>query len=167
MPVRSRMALVALLAVAALASTASASTAARTCRAAQLKGSEYSENGAAGTILLSFSLKNTGAACTMNGYASLILMAGVNPLTTNVVHGDLPVPTPRAKPVRLLHGGYATILVAYSDVVVNNEKRCPDSDAFLVRTPGQTNWLRVAAGATACGGGTVRESPVIAGRHKT
>jgi hypothetical protein len=53
--------------------------------------------------------------------------------------------------------------VAYSDVPSGSERRCPRSDALLVRPPGQVNWLRVAAPATACSAGTLRESPVLSG----
>ncbi len=156
---------IAAAAVSLLASGSATGSASPQCRASQLQGKLLDSSGAAGTIVLSVTLTNTGTRCTMRGYAGLILMHGVNPLTTNVLHGGLPILAQKPKSVLLAHGGAATILVAYSDVTTAGETRCPSSDAVLVRPPGQTNWLRAVAPAQACAHGTLRESPVLAGRR--
>src|SRR5436305_4098509 len=64
--VRSRLVLpvLVLAAVAALAAPASAGGSAPACRASQLHGKQFDENGAAGTILLSITLTNKGKYCS-------------------------------------------------------------------------------------------------------
>jgi hypothetical protein len=166
MTVRSRI-LVALAVVAALgAGTASAGGAAPTCKARQLHGKLLDSSGAAGTIVLSVTLTNTGAYCSLDGYAHLRLMANARtPLPTRVLHGGLAILDQKPKRVLLAHGGAATIWIAYSDVPTGYETRCPTSPEILVAPPGDATWIAVLARTKACNRGTLRESPVMLGRR--
>jgi len=163
--VRSRVTILTATILAAATVSASSHASPPTCRAAQLQGRLSGSNGAAGTIILYVTLTNGGTTCAMKGYPGLILMHGVNPLTTRVAHGGLSLLSQKPRLVLLAHGGAATFLVGYSDVVTGDEQSCPSSDAMLVRPPSQTNWIRVAARVQACSRGTLRESPVLPGRH--
>jgi Domain of unknown function (DUF4232) len=169
--VRRAVTVFALASVAAvlLASASAGRTSATACRAAHLRGHLAGTSGAAGTIVLAIELTNTGAACTMKGYAALALFASpLRPLPTHVVHGGLAILNQKPKLVRLAHNGVATILVAYSDVPTGHESRCPKSASILVKPPGRTllSAVTVKAPAQACDRGTLRESPVLAGRRK-
>jgi len=167
MAVRRKVLVLALAATAVLASTASASGTPKACQASQLKGKQYGSNGAAGTILVSITFTNTGAACSMKGYARLQLMAGARrPLPTHVYHSGVPLISGKPKLVVLKHGGVATIVIAFSDVTVGNETKCETASEVLVKTPGENTWIGVVAPISACGHGSLRESPVLAGRHK-
>jgi Protein of unknown function (DUF4232) len=162
-----RLVAVALVLAAAVAVTTSAAGTASACRAAHLRGHLYDENGAAGTILLSVTLTNKGAACTLKGYARLQLMASARrTLPTHVVHGGLQLLNQKPKTVRLAHNGAATILIAYSDVVHQGETRCPSGTEILVRVPGDLTWIPVLAGTSACAHGALEESPILSGKRK-
>ena len=158
------MLVVALAAAAAVTTSAAGSRPA--CRAAQLRGHLLNSSGAAGTILLSVTLTNQGSTCTLKGYTRLQLMAGARrPLPTHVVHGGLAILSQRPRTVVLRHGGVATVLIAYGDVPTGYEV-CPTATEILVRVPADQTWLGVLARTTACNHGTLRESPVLAGRRR-
>lgn len=124
-------------------------------------------SGAAGTIVLSLQLTNKGPACTLKGYARLQLMASARrALQTHVVHGGLAILNQRPRVVRLAHGGVTSFLVAYSDVPTGYATRCPTGTEILVRVPGDQTWLPVLAKTHACGNGTLRESPFLAGSRR-
>ncbi len=101
----------------------------------------------------------------MKGYTGLQLVGATKGLPTHVLHGGAPAISPRPSLVRLAHGGAATVLVAYGDVPVGNEGRCPPATTILVRPPGDVHWVSVEASVQACRHGTLRESPVVAGRR--
>ena len=153
---------------AALLATSSAGrTPAAACRAAHLRGHLAGSSGAAGTIVLSIQLLNKGDACRLKGYARLRLMASARrPLQTRVKHGGLAILNWKPKLVRLEHGGAATFFVAYSDVPMGNQTKCPRGTEILVRIPGDPTWIPVLAKTTACGNGILRESPFISGARK-
>ena len=92
-------------------------------------------------------------------------MGATKALPTRVLHGGAPAISPRTSLVRLAHGASATILVAYGDVPVGNERRCPTATTLLVRPPGDVHWVSAEASVQACRHGTLRESPVVAGRR--
>jgi hypothetical protein len=162
--VRSRVAAL-VAAIVAAAAVSSAQGGVPVCHAGQLRGRVLGSTGAAGTIVLSVTLTNRGSSCTMTGYTGLRLVSGTHSLPTRVLHGGPAVLTSRPLPVRLGDGGRATVLIAYSDVPTGTERRCPTSTAVLVRPPGDLHWLRVNARVQACNHGTLRESPVLAGRR--
>jgi hypothetical protein len=165
--VRSRILVLTVAVAAVLASTATASGSVKACQASQLRGHLYGSNGAAGTIIISITLTNKGSTCSMKGYARLQLMAGARrPLPTHVSHGGVPLISGKPKLVVLKHGGAASIVIAYGDVVVGNETKCETASEVLIKTPGENTWLGVVAPISACGHGGLRETPVLAGKHK-
>jgi Domain of unknown function (DUF4232) len=165
--VRSRLAVLVVALAAAAAGTTSAAGSTPLCRAAQLRGHLLGSSGAAGTILLSVTLTNQGATCTLTGYTRLQLMAGARrPLATHVVHGGLAILSQRPGTVVLRHGGAATVLIAYGDVPTGYERRRPTGTEILFRVPADQTWIGVPARTTACSHGTLRESPVLAGRRR-
>ena len=155
--------LAAAVAAAVVVSAPAAGGAAPVCRASQLRGHLLGTSGAAGTIVLSITLRNRAGPCSLKGYADLRLRKGNHLLPTHVLHGGLPVLGQKPVRVLLARGGAATVLVAYSDVPTGYETSCPESTALLVKPPGQAHWLTVAARAQACNRGTLRESPVLLG----
>jgi uncharacterized protein DUF4232 len=164
--VRSRLAVLVVALAAAAAVTTSAAGSTPTCRAAQLRGHLLNSSGAAGTIVLSVTLTNRGATCTLKGYTRLQLMAGARrPLATRVVHGGLAVLSQRPHTVVLRQGATATVLIAYGDVPTGYE-RCPTGTEILLRVPADQTWIGVLARTTACNHGTLRESPLLAGRRR-
>lgn len=140
--------------------------AAPTCAASQLKGKLLDSQGAAGTILFSVTLKNTGAMCSLKGYPALRIKRAHALLPTHVVHGGVAMLNSTPKRVALTHLGRASVLIAYSDVPVGSETTCPSGTAIRMRPPGASGWLTIKVPTTACGHGTLHESPVLAGvRH--
>jgi Domain of unknown function (DUF4232) len=167
MRVRRGVTVFALTSVAAvlLASASAGRTSAPACRGGQLNGRVFDSNGAAGTIVLSVTLTNTGSVCSMRGYPALVLMNGNAFLPTRVRHGGLPILDQKPRLVVLPDRGVATVLIAYSDVQSGTESRCRASRAILVAPPGRLFGVTVAARAQACRHGTLHESPVLAGRR--
>ncbi len=147
---------------------ASSEASAPACRASQLRGKLLDSSGAAGTILFSVTLRNTGAACALKGYTRLRLKRARVLLPTRVVHGGLAVLNSTPKLVKLKHLGRASVLVSYGDVPVGNESSCPHGTVLRLRPPGLRGWLAVRVSTYACARGTLHESPVLAGvRHTT
>lgn len=162
---RSRVAALVAVLAATTAATTSAAGSPPACHAAQLRGRLYNSTGAAGTIVLSVTLTNKGAACTMKGYTGLLLMAGARrPLPTRVVHGGLAILSRKPKLVLVAHHGVASVLVGYSDVPHGSE-HCPTGTEILFRVPGDATWIPVLARTSACAHGTLEESPILAGKH--
>ena len=157
------------VAVAVAAASASAAGSVASCRGARLRGHLYDQNGAAGTLVLSITLTNTGSTCSVKGYTQLQLMASARrKLTTHVVHDGLSILNLHQKPktVVLGHDGVASILIAYSDVPHQGETKCPSGTEILVRVPGDMTWIPVPAPTSACAHGTLAESPLLAGKRK-
>ena len=144
-------------------------TIAPTCTASQLTGKMLDSQGAAGTILFSITLKNTGAACSLKGYPALKIKRADALLPTHVVHGgSLAMLNSTPSRVLMKHRGRASVLVSYGDVPVGSETSCPRGDALRLRPPGAVDWLTVAVTTQACSRGTLHESPILAGvRHAT
>lgn len=159
--------LVAVAATALVTQTAVSSRAgAPNCTASQLKGKLLDSQGAAGTILFSVTLKNSGEGCSFKGYPSLRLKGAHGLLRTHVVHGGLAVLNSTPKRVKLKHLGHASVLISYGDVPVGNERSCPHGTALRLRPPGASDWLTARVSTYACGRGTLHVSPVLAGiRH--
>lgn len=138
-----------------------------TCRASQLHGKRLDSNGAAGTILFSVTLRNNGAACTLKGYPALRIKGAHGLLPTHVVHGGLAVLNDKPKLVRIAHNGKASVLISYGDVPVGSETTCQAGKAIRLRPPKAKGWLTIKVATTACGHGTLHESPVLAGVHSS
>jgi hypothetical protein len=150
-------------AVLTVETAAGSQTSAPVCQASQLHGKRLDSNGAAGTILFSLTLRNSGTACTLKGYPYLRIKGAHGLLPTHVVHGGIAVLNEKPKLVRIAHNGKASVLISYGDVPVGSETTCPTGKAIRLRPPGASDWLTVKASTTACGRGTLHESPVLAG----
>lgn len=145
----------------------SSRAAAPVCTGSQLKGKLLDSNGAAGTILFSVTLRNTGVACTLKGYPALGIANAKGLLATNVVHGGLALLNSKPKLVNLAHLGKASVLISFGDVPVGGETSCPVGNTVILRPPGAWDWLTIRVETEACGHGTLHESPVLAGVHSS
>jgi hypothetical protein len=150
-------------AVLTVEAAAGSQTSTHACRASQLHGKRLDSNGAAGTILFSVTLRNSGAACTLKGYPSLRIKGAHKLLLTHVVHGGLAVLNEKPKLVKIAHNGKASVLISYGDVPVGSETTCPAGKALRLRPPKAKGWLTIKVTTTACGHGTLHTSPVLAG----
>lgn len=158
------------LATTAAATVAATAWAGRTtwpyCGGVVLKGSFGESSGAAGTIIVTAILRNTGAkTCSVRGYPALqLLAANGKPLPTRVTHGGL---APLDRPVQtvvLRPGKSATVRISYSDVIRGSEARCPTARTLLVKPIGAGTAVRIGSAAIgACDHGHLRESPLLAG----
>ncbi len=151
--------------LAGLATAGAGSVEARTsgtCTASQLRARVLDSTGAVGTIAVSITLTNAGAACTLHGYAGLQLRDARGALATTVVHGVLGflIKTPRT--VRLAAGGKATLLIAYNHVP-SGTKPCPMATKLLIRPPGGSGWVGLSLRLDPCRNGTILEAPILAG----
>jgi hypothetical protein len=148
----------------AAAAAGGASAAAGPCAAGNLTGKVRQASGAAGTIALSIAFRNTSnAPCTLRGYPRLKLRNAVRQLPTRTYHGGLAILERPVRTVTLSPGKTASLLLAYSDVQVAGETRCPRStELVLILGHGQGR-LHVEARIGACNHGTLRISPFLAG----
>jgi Protein of unknown function (DUF4232) len=160
--------LVASMATVLTVGTANASQASTpTCLASQLHGKRLDSSGAAGTVLFGVTLQNSGATCTLKGYSSLRLKGADGLLPTHVIHGGISVLNDKPKLVKIAHNGKASVLISYGDVPVGSETTCPAGKAIRLRPPNATGWLTIKVATTACGRGTLHESPVLSGVRST
>jgi hypothetical protein len=145
-------------------SSAGATTPAR-CKLGDLKVAVAGTNGAAGHIQVEVSMRNhSSAACSLEGYPGMLLLAGTNPLHTDVVRGSsVVVPPIRVRLVVLQPGARAAYVFGYSDVPTGNQS-CPNSTALEVTPPNAFAHATISLNATACGG-VLTTSPVFLGLH--
>ena len=150
--------------------TSTAATTAGTDTCGTITATVGQTQGAAGTVTGTINLVDTGGTvCTMEGYPSLAMFgSGGAPIPTNVVDG-LTVNFSSAA-----NGQPASITVSpdqgadftyqYSDVPTGSETSCPSSVTVSFRPPGSsTSTAPIPLVFDACGGGTVRVSPVYMG----
>jgi Domain of unknown function (DUF4232) len=146
------------------------SAAVPTCLASQLSIEPHQGGGAAGTISLTISMRNTSAtACTLQGYPGMQLLNSQGAMIpTNVVRGSFTgsAPAPASQPpslITLAPGFSATFWLQYEDVPVGNETTCPASTKAQITPPNDTAPALVPLVISPCNGGTVHVSPVYAG----
>ncbi len=140
-----------------------------TCLASQLSIEPHQGGAAAGTIVLSVSMRNASAtACTLQGYPGMQLLgAQGTPIPTNVVRGGFSGSVPAAVSqapslVTLAPGFTASFWLQYEDVPVGGETSCPSSAKAQITPPNDTSPALVALAISPCNGGTVHVSPVLA-----
>lgn len=138
-----------------------------TCLASQLSIEPHQGGGAAGTISLTISMRNTSAtACTLEGYPGMqLLNSQGTTIPTNVVRGTFTgnAPSAASQPpslVTLAPGFSATFWLQYEDVPVGNETTCPASTKAQITPPNDTAPALVPLDISPCNGGTVHVSPV-------
>jgi hypothetical protein len=153
----------------ATTTTAANSASAPTCLASQLSIGPHQGGGAAGTIVLTISMRNASAtACTLQGYPGMQLLgAQGTPMPTNVVRGGFSGSVPAAVSqapslVTLAPGFTASFWLQYEDVPVGGETSCPTSAKAQITPPNDTTPALVALAISPCNGGTVHVSPVLA-----
>lgn len=134
------------------------------CTASDLTPTYLGSNGAAGTIVLGFALKNTGSAdCHTYGWPGVeFLSASGQALATNATRttGDVVGSTP-ASVLTLEPGQEASFRMVASDIAVGGGN-CPTASALQIIAPDDTATMKVSVpGIAACGKATV--SPMMAG----
>ncbi len=134
------------------------------CNSTDLTPSFLGSNGAAGTIVLGFALKNTGSSsCQTYGWPGVqFLSASGAALATNATRttADVVGSTP-ANLVSLSPGQEASFRIVASDVGPGGAS-CPTASALQIYAPNDTATMKVALpGIAACGSATV--SPMLPG----
>jgi hypothetical protein len=134
------------------------------CTASDLTPAYLGSNGAAGTIVLGFALKNTGSTtCHTYGWPGVaFLSSGGAQLPTNATRtsGDVVGSTPAAV-LALAPGQEASFRMVASDMATGGGS-CPTASALQIIAPNDTATMRVTVpGISACGKATV--SPMMPG----
>lgn len=134
------------------------------CERRQLSLAPPSSNGAAGSVGLRFTFRNTSAtACHLFGFPGIRLLSHGRALPTTVIRGTSNVvPFEPENRVTLAPGGRASFFAGYSDVPTGSQ-RCPTSTGANVWAPNDFRSIHVRFPAQACGG-RVTVSPVVPGR---
>jgi hypothetical protein len=134
------------------------------CDRRQLSLAPPSSNGAAGSVGLRFTFRNTSAtACHLFGFPGIRLLSHGRALPTTVIRGTSNVvPFEPENTVTLAPGGRASFFAGYSDVPTGSQK-CPTSTGADVWAPNDFRSIHVRFPAQACGG-RVTVSPVVPGR---
>ena len=134
------------------------------CDRRQLSLAPPSSNGAAGSVGLRFTFRNTSAtACHLFGFPGIRLLSHGRALPTTVIRGTSNVvPFEPENRVTLAPGGRASFFAGYSDVPTGSQK-CPASTGANVWAPNDFHSIHVRFPAQACGG-RVTVSPVVPGR---
>ena len=139
--------------------------AASRCTVGHLSIFQSAASGAAGSIQTTISMRNTGpAACTLQGYPGMALLAGGSVIHTDVVRGSsVAVPPIVVRLVTLAPGAIASYVFGYSDVPTGGQT-CPPSDMLEVTPPNAFGHATISFQATACGG-VLTTSPVFPGKR--
>ena len=134
------------------------------CERRQLSLAPPSSNGAAGSVGLRFTFRNTSAtACHLFGFPGIRLLSHGRALPTTVIRGTSNVvPFEPENRVTLAPGGRASFFAGYSDVPTGSQ-RCPTSTGADVWAPNDFRSIHVRFPAQACGG-RVTVSPVVPGK---
>ncbi|WP_276962791.1 DUF4232 domain-containing protein [Ferrimicrobium acidiphilum] len=125
------------------------------CRSANLVAHMVSTQGAAGSIIRTYTLVNTGSSsCTLYGYPGLQLLgASGQKLPTEVLR------TPAAEAtVKLAHDASAAFSLKYADSTGYGSESCPSSASLEITPPNAYHSLTVtgAAGVIDAFGGTTQ-----------
>lgn len=134
------------------------------CSASDLAASYLGSNGAAGTIVLGFALKNIGSGpCHTYGWPGVEFLSSAGaPLPTGATRttGDVVGSTP-ANVLTLTPGQEASFRMVTSDMGPGGAA-CPTASSLQIYAPDDTNTLKVSLpGVAACGQATV--SPMMPG----
>ena len=134
------------------------------CTASDLTPSYLGSNGAAGTIVLGFALKNTGSrSCHTYGWPGVQFLSSSDaalPTGATRTTGDVVGSTP-ANLLTLAPGQESSFRMVVSDMGPNGSN-CPTASALQIYAPDDTVKMKVAlSGVAACGKGTL--SPMLPG----
>ncbi len=128
------------------------------CTASDLTPSYLGSNGAAGTIVLGFALKNTGTStCRTYGWPGVEFLSssgGALPTGATRTSGDVVGSTP-AVVLTLTPGDTASFRIVTSDMGPGGAA-CPTASALQIYAPNDTATMKVSVpGIAACGKATV------------
>lgn len=134
------------------------------CTASDLTPSFLGSNGAAGTIVLGFALKNTGSAtCHTYGWPGVEFLSSSGaalPTHATRTTGDVVGSTPAGE-LTLAPGDEVSFRMVTSDMGPNGSA-CPTASALQIIAPDDTATMKVAlSGVAACGKATL--SPLMPG----
>ena len=134
------------------------------CSASDLTPSFLGSNGAAGTIVLGFALKNTGtSSCHTYGWPGVEFLSSSGaelPTGSTRTSGDVVGSTP-ANPLTLAPGEEASFRMVTSDMGPGGSG-CPTASALQIFAPNDTVKMKVSlSGVAACGKTTL--SPMLPG----
>lgn len=135
------------------------------CAASALAMSVEGTEGAAGTLEVSFALRNISSqSCPMDGFpGAQLLDAAGGQLPTSVVRGGSYPFTDLAPAALTLGAGESAYFnLGYSDVPTGSETSCPTATQLEVTPPNAEDHDTVAVQLTACDHGTLTVSPVFA-----
>jgi len=134
------------------------------CPAATTDARMGNSNSAAGHLVYAVVLTNTGLqTCTLDGYPTLTLMMGVDPLPTTQMNGNDGITSVSTTPTLLTIpvGGSASFVLQYSDVPTGSEA-CNTATYLQVQLPGGSVGSLASAEIQACGG-VIYASPFRSG----
>lgn len=153
--------------------TGSGTTAVATCPASSLAVTVAGSAGAAGTLELTFELKNSSATtCQLDGFPGAQLYGpGAVALPTDVVRaGTYGFTNFAPTPVDLAPGATAFFNLGYSDVQ-SGTTTCSQATSMWITPPNDVDHAVVTRQLDACDGGRLTVSPVFsqasAGTHTT
>jgi hypothetical protein len=134
------------------------------CTAADLTPSYLGSNGAAGTVVLGFALKNSGSTtCHTYGWPGVQFLSSSGaalPTHATRTTGDVVGSTPAGE-LTLTPGASASFRMVTSDVGVGGGN-CPTAGALQIYAPDDTVTMKVSVpGVAACGKATL--SPMLPG----
>jgi len=135
------------------------------CPASALEMSVAGTQGAAGTLELTFALRNSSSStCPMNGFpGGQLLDSSGTQLPTDVVRGgSYPFTSLPPSLVNLAPGATAYFNMGYSDVPTGSETSCPAATQIEVTPPNAVDHDVIAVQITACDAGKLTVSPVFA-----
>lgn len=143
-----------------------------TCAATQLQAAAGSSNGAAGTIKVNFTLRNTSTStCTLEGYPGMLLLdSNGNALPTTVHRGSDGFAFPNLDVAPLLvflpPQELASFDVFYHSHPMANQPDCPTSASIEITPPNGYDHVVIPGALTACNG-DLYVSPVVIGARGT
>jgi len=135
------------------------------CAASALAMSVAGSEGAAGTLEVTYALRNSSSSsCPMDGFpgAQLLSSSGAELPTRVVRGGSYPFTNLAPSPVVLAPGQTAYFNMGYSDVPTGNETTCPTAAQIEVTPPDAVDHDVVAGQLNVCDNGTLTVSPVFA-----
>jgi len=143
-----------------------------TCAASQLQAGTGLSSGAAGTIKVTFTLRNTSmSTCTLYGYPGMLLLDAHGDAMPTTVHrgsGGFAFPNLDVAPqnVFLPPQEVASFDAFYHDIPSNGYTSCSTSSSVEITPPNDYDHLIIPGGLTACGG-DIYVSPVVIGAQGT
>jgi hypothetical protein len=140
------------------------------CHRSQLRAQLGQANGAAGSIRISATFRNTSSStCSLEGYPGMQMLNKAGKKIPTSVHRGLPGTAP-VRTVSLAPGGAARFYMGFADATGYGNKKCPASARVKVTAPNDFSSITVAWHLQPYGGtiphlhcGLISVSPVQAG----